>query len=171
MPNRVTVHPLARPAYTGSGPGTQRRAPCRKRPGLAYVRRAYDQRGFQKSNGVAALAWVLAASPAMAQEADSLTFSPFQLPVGDAQLTVGGMASGALFDTSPDDQPWTSGAAKLTPRLHRDYDSGLSLGLDATLAVHDPLSAGRYGGGFFEKVFGDVNRRSGGILSRCFRHP
>ena len=38
------------------------------------------------------------------------------------------------------------------PRLHRDYDSGLSLGLDATLAVSDPLSRGRYDGDVFEKV-------------------
>ena len=68
------------------------------------------------------------------------------------QLTVGGTASGAVFDTSPKRQPGASGAAKLMPRLHRDYDSGLSLGLDATLAVSDPLSRGRYGGDFFEKA-------------------
>src|SRR5215469_13785758 len=48
VPNRVTVHPLASPAYTGSGPGTQRRAPCHRRPGLAYVRRAYGQVGISK---------------------------------------------------------------------------------------------------------------------------
>jgi hypothetical protein len=116
--------------------------------------------GFQKSNGAAALALVLAASPAMAQDMDSLTFSPLQLPVGDAQLTVGGTASGTLFDNNLDRQASSSfgasGAAKLMPRLHRDYDSGLSLGLNATLAVHDPLSYGRYGGNFFEKAFGDV---------------
>ena len=114
------------------------------------------RRGFQKSNGLAALTLVLAASPALAQEADSLTLSPFQLPVGDAQLTVGGAASGALFDNSLDGQPWASGAAKLMPRLHRDYDSGLSLGLNATLAVSDPLSRSRYDGDFFEKAFGEI---------------
>src|ERR1700759_1630250 len=48
VPDRVTVHPLAVWAYTGTGPGTQRRAPCRKRPGLAYVRRAYEQPGISK---------------------------------------------------------------------------------------------------------------------------
>ena len=114
------------------------------------------RRGFQKSNYGAGLALVLAASPAMAQDTDGLTFSPLQLPVGDAQLTVGGAASGALLDNNLASQPWASGAAKLMPRLHRDYDSGLSLGLDATLAVHDPLSYGRYGGNFFEKAFGEV---------------
>ena len=112
--------------------------------------------GFQKSNGTAALALVLAGVPAMAQAAEGLTLSPFQASVGDAQLTVGGTASGALFDNGLAGQPWASGSAKLMPRLHRDYDSGLSLGLNATLAVSDPLSRGRYGGDFFEKAFGEV---------------
>jgi len=120
-------------------------------------------RGFQKSSGLAGLALLLAASPAMAELGNGLTLSPLQLPVGDAQLTVGGVASGAVFDSSPSRQPWASGAAKLMPRLHRDYDSGLSLGLDATLAVHDPLSYGRYGGDFFEKVFGEVRTGLGRV--------
>ncbi len=115
-----------------------------------------SERGFQKSNWGAGLALFLAATPAMAQEGGGLALSPFQVQIGDAQLSVGGSASGAVFDSSPDGQPWASGSAKLTPRLHRDYDSGLSLGLDATLAVADPLSYGRYGGDFFEKVFGEV---------------
>ena len=42
------------------------------------------------------------------------------------------------------------------PRLHRDFDSGLSLGLDATFTASDPLSRGRYGGDVFEKAYGDV---------------
>ena len=42
------------------------------------------------------------------------------------------------------------------PRLHRDYDSGLSLGLDATFTASDPLSRGRYDGDVVEKVYGDV---------------
>jgi hypothetical protein len=49
------------------------------------------------------------------------------------------------------------------PRLHRDYDSGLSLGLDATLAVSDPLSRGRYGGDFFEKVYGEARTGLGRV--------
>ena len=114
------------------------------------------RRGFQKGNYGVGLALVLAASPALAQDGGGLTFSPFELPVGDAQLTAGGTASGALFDSIPNRQPWASGAAKLTSRLHRDYDSGLSVGLNATMAVHDPLSYGRYGGGFFEKAYGEV---------------
>ena len=114
--------------------------------------------GCQKGNraGGVALALLMVASPAAAQDSDNLSLSPVQLSVGDAELSMGGVASGAVFDSSPKGQPWASGAAKLTPRLHRDYDSGLSLGLDATLAVHDPLSYGHYGGGFFEKAFGEI---------------
>lgn len=125
--------------------------------------------GFQKSNdralGVAGLALILAAlvpgGPAAAQEIPTL--SQFQLPVGDAELSVGGTASGAVFDSNLKRQPAASGSAKLMPRLHRDYDSGLSLGLSATLAVNDPLSRGRYGGDFFEKIFGEVRTGLGRI--------
>ena len=49
------------------------------------------------------------------------------------------------------------------PRLHRDYDSGLVLGLDATLAVSDPLSHGRYGGDFFEKLYGEARTGLGRV--------
>ena len=72
VPNRVTVHPLACAAYTGTGPRAQRRAACRKRRGLAYVRRTYERAGLQKGN---ALGWsggvlglFLAGTPALAQD-------------------------------------------------------------------------------------------------------
>jgi hypothetical protein len=42
------------------------------------------------------------------------------------------------------------------PRLERNYDSGLVLGLNATIAASDVLSRGRYGGDVFEKAYGDV---------------
>ena len=123
--------------------------------------------GFQKSNalgwGGAVLAWFLAGTPAIAQDGDSLALSPFQAPIGDAQLSVGAAASGAVFDSNLKRQPAASGSAKVMPRLHRDYDSGLALGLDATLAVSDPLSRGRYGGDFFEKVFGEVRTGLGRV--------
>ncbi|MES2256044.1 MAG: hypothetical protein V4559_13505 [Pseudomonadota bacterium] len=125
--------------------------------------------GFQKSNacawGGAGLALILAAlvpgNPAAAQEIPTL--SQFQLPVGNAELSVGGTASGAVFDSSLKRQPAASGSSKLMARLHRDYDSGLSLGLNATLAASDPLSRGRYGGDFFEKVFGEVRTGLGRV--------
>ena len=127
--------------------------------------------GFQKSNGQApvgaGLALMLAASawagPAAAQEAGIPALSPFEAPVGDAQLSLTGTASGAVFDSSLKRQPAASGSAKLMPRLHRDYDSGLSLGLDATLAVSDPLSRGRYGGDFFEKAFAEARTGLGRV--------
>jgi hypothetical protein len=125
--------------------------------------------GFQKSNGRAlsgaGLALILASlgqsAPAWAQ--DIPTLSQFQAEIGNAQLSVGGTASGAVFDSGLKRQPAASGSAKLMPRLHRDYDSGLSLGLDATLAVSDPLSRGRYGGDFFEKVFAEARTGLGRI--------
>ncbi len=123
--------------------------------------------GFPKSNAVraagAALGWFLAATPALALDADDLSLSRLEVPVGEAQLSVGGTASGALFDSSPPGQPWASGSAKLMPRLHRDYDSGLQLGFNATFAVSDRLSRGRYGGDFFEKLFADVRTGLGRI--------
>src|SRR4051812_10006230 len=41
------------------------------------------------------------------------------------------------------------------PRLHRDYDSGLSIGLNATLSASDALSRGRYGEGA-EKLYAEI---------------
>jgi hypothetical protein len=122
-------------------------------------------RGFQKSNGagVAALFLLLAGGPAAAQDTDNLTLQPFQRDIGHAQLSVGGLASGAVFDSDLKRQPAASGAVKLMPRLHRDYDSGLSLGLDATLAVSDPLSRGRYDGDFFEKAFAEARTGLGRV--------
>ena len=123
--------------------------------------------GFQKSNaiglGAAGLALFLTGTPAAAQDAGNLAIQPFEAPIGNAQLSVGGTASGAAFDSNLKRQPGASGSAKLMPRLHRDYDSGLQLGLAATLAVSDPLSRGRYGGDFLEKIFGEVRTGLGRI--------
>ena len=94
---------------------------------------------------------LLAGTPALAQES-RLTFDPYETELGAAQLTLGGMASGAVFDGNLKGQPAASGVLKAMPRLHRDYDSGLILELDSTLAVSDPLSRGRYGGNFLEKL-------------------
>ena len=84
------------------------------------------------------------------------TVSSWQGFVGNAELNVAASAGGTLITTDQPGQPAASGFAKLMPRLHRDYDSGLSLGLDATLTASDALSRGRYGGDAFEKIYGEV---------------
>ena len=114
-------------------------------------------RKFQKGNPVWAggVAWslLLTGTPALAQES-TLTFDPYETELGNAQLSLGGMAGGAVFDGNLKGQPVASGVLKAMPRLHRDYDSGLVLELDSTFAVSDPLSRGRYGGDFLEKLYG-----------------
>ena len=126
-------------------------------------------RTFQKGNGRgigwAALTPFLAlffAGTADAQES-SLSLEPYETPVGDAQLSLGGVASNALFDGNLKGQPAASGALKAMPRLYRDYDSGLVLRLDATLTVSDPLSRGRYDGDFLEKFYGEARTGLGRI--------
>ena len=52
---------------------------------------------------------------------------------------------------------------KLIPQLKRDYDSGLSLALDATLTASDPLSRGRYDGDAIEKLYGEARTGLGRI--------
>jgi hypothetical protein len=51
---------------------------------------------------------------------------------------------------------------KLMPRLQRDYDSGMSLALDSTFALADPLSRGRYTGPV-EKLFGELHTGLGRV--------
>lgn len=123
-------------------------------------------RKFQNGNA-AGFAWaglclMLAGTPAAAQES-GLTLEPYDVTLGDAQLTLGGMASGAVFDGNLEGQPAASGVLKAMPRLHRDYDSGLSLGLDATLTASDPLSRGRYNGDFLEKLYGEARTGLGRV--------
>lgn len=111
----------------------------------------------------AALILLLTAGAARAQDDEDFTLSPFQASIGNAELTVGAKAGGAVFDTNLKRQPAASGSAKAIARLHRDYDTGLSLGLDTTLAVSDSLSRGRYGGDVFEKIYGDVRTGLGRV--------
>ena len=79
-------------------------------------------------------------------------------PVGQAEFRLAGEASGALFD--PKQPGWhglqASGALRLMPELKRDYDSGLSLGLNSTFALADPLSRGRYDGDVIERLAGSA---------------
>ena len=87
--------------------------------------------------------------PAVAQLA-----APPSWPVGQAELKLAGEASGALFGPKQPGRhgPQASGALRLMPQLRRDYDSGLSLGLESTLAAADPLSRGRYDGDVIERL-------------------
>ena len=109
--------------------------------------------------------------PALAATWDG-NLPALHLAPGDAALDIGAMAGGAVFNPSASHLPGTlgtsgdphaSGVVKLTSRLHRDYDSGLSLGLDATITASDVLSRGRYGGDVFEKAYGDVRTGLGRI--------
>jgi hypothetical protein len=93
--------------------------------------------------------------PAAAADWDR-TMPPYQLFPGDEQLDIGGVAGGALFSNDGNGNQAVSGAAKLSPRLHRDFDSGLSLGLNTTLTASDVLSRGRYGGDAVEQAYGDA---------------
>ena len=92
---------------------------------------------------------VLLAGPAAAQE-----WAPPSWPVGNAQLTLAGEASGALF--GPHQPGWNglqaSGVALLKPTLKRDYDTGLSLAINGLVALEDPLSRGGYDGDAIEEL-------------------
>jgi hypothetical protein len=98
------------------------------------------------------LALVLAArSPAVAEVA------PLVLPVGSAELFLGGSAEGALFSANqPGPDTNASGIARFSPSLRRMYDSGFFWSLNATLSASDPLSRGRYDGDVLEKAYAET---------------
>jgi len=110
----------------------------------------------------AAVAALLAAGPAATAAAQTL--APLTLPVGDSELTLGGAARGALFSA---DQPGSAanigGVAKLNARLAQTDDTGLTLSLNGTLAVHDRLSFGRYDGDLLEKMYGEARTGLGTV--------
>ena len=95
------------------------------------------------------------AGPALADPWDG-TITPVQLSPGDLSLTLGAQAGGAAFGASGHGGQNVSGDFKFVPRLARDFDSGWSLGLNATITASDPLSRGRYNGDVIEKAYGDV---------------
>jgi hypothetical protein len=106
------------------------------------------------------LAGLSLANPAQAQ----LLAQP-SWPVGQAEFRLAGEASGALFD--PKQPGWhglqASGALRLMPELRRDYDSGLSLGLNSAFTLADPLSRGRYDGDVIERLVGSARTGLGKI--------
>jgi len=99
--------------------------------------------------GLASLPASLPICPARAQD-----LAPLSWPVGDAELRLAGEAGGTLF--TPHQPGWggtqASGALRLMPDIRRDYDSGLSLGLDGAFTAADPLSRGRYDGDAIERL-------------------
>ena len=107
-----------------------------------------------------------AAGPAFAQISD-WQIARYSTLVGNAELSLGGNASGLLFTN---DQPGTlkktggAGYVALTPALIRAYDSGLSMGLETTiLAYTDHLYTGRNGNDAFEYAYGHVQTGLGRI--------
>ncbi len=95
------------------------------------------------------LALVLATrAPAMAEVA------PLALPVGSAELFLGGAVEGALFSANqPGSDTNASGIARFNASLRRMYDSGFFWSLNGTLSASDPLSRGRYDGDVLEKAY------------------
>jgi hypothetical protein len=114
--------------------------------------------------GLASLPALLLICPLICQ-ARAQDLAPLSWPVGDAELRLTGTASGALF--TPRQPGWggtqASGALRLMPEIRRDYDSGLSLGLDGTFAAADPLSRGRYDGDAIERLAATVRTGLGKI--------
>ena len=128
-------------------------------------------------SGIGAAALLAGAGPAAAALPD-MTVAPLSFPVGDAELTVNAAASGALFGP---DQPGlggariadtgASGTLRLMPSLRRDYDSGLALSLEGTLAASDPLSRGRYDGDALERLAWMLRQILGGESARVVPFP
>jgi len=104
----------------------------------------------------------LLASPAAAGLADR-TVQPMLLPVGNAELKVDALAAGAVLAADqPGEDKQATGVAKLMPRLHRDYDSGMVVSLNGTFTLADPLSRGRYTNPI-EKLFGELQTGLGRV--------
>src|SRR5579862_5660031 len=83
--------------------------------------------------------------------------SPFTTDIGDAELSVGGAADGSAYLASqPDfaglDRASVTGAASVSAKLTRTYDTGLVLSLKSVFEVyHDKLSSDNYGGDLVQK--------------------
>ena len=104
------------------------------------------------------------ANPAQAQHL-SEPLAPPSWPLGQGEVRLNAEAGGALFD--PHQPGWegvqASGALRLMPEFRRDYDSGLSLGLNSAFALADPLSRGRYDGDVIERLTGSARTGLGTI--------
>lgn len=140
--------------------------------GLSIAGAAGNSVGVMKALFLASAAALLAV-PACAgdwtDEAGDWTLSPYTADFDPVSLTVGGKAWGALF--APDlpkaagaAQRWATGAADLSLKFSRDYDSGMSLGLNTSFEVaRDRLSYDNYGGAFVQKVYGVMQTGLGSV--------
>jgi outer membrane protein OmpU len=94
---------------------------------------------------------LMAASHAAAGAISDWNVEPYTADLGSVGFSLGGTANGAVYTGG---QTAATGDLRFTPKFQRDYDSGLSLALQASiLAYRDRLSGLRYGGNVFEKVF------------------
>ncbi|HKU65723.1 MAG TPA: hypothetical protein VJQ06_11760 [Rhizomicrobium sp.] len=113
---------------------------------------------------IAMLCALLLASPAQAQ-LPSQPLAPPSWPLGRGELRLAAEAGGAL--SGPHQPGWqgaqASGVLRLMPEFRRDYDSGLSLRLNAAFALADPLSRGRYDGDVIERLTGSAQTGLGQI--------
>ncbi len=96
--------------------------------------------------------------------------SPLTVNLDPVNISLGGTAYGAVF--APDmpnvaggaDQHWATGAADVSLKVSRDYDSGLSLALKSSFEVaRDRLSYDNYGGALVQKVYGSAQTGLGTV--------
>lgn len=99
------------------------------------------------------LLWALPARAAW----DDWNLSPLTGSVGDLNYSLGGQVYGSAYAAG---QPGTfsktsgTGAASLSGRLERDYDSGLAIALKGQFEIyHDRLSGDNYGSDFLAKLY------------------
>jgi hypothetical protein len=91
------------------------------------------------------------------------TIAPITLSPGDLSLNLAAQAGGAVFGASGHGGQNASGDFKFMPSLKRDFDTGLVLGLDATITASDRLSYGRYNGDVIEKAYGEARTGLGSV--------
>ena len=112
---------------------------------------------------------LLAVAPRAQADFSDFGVSPLRIAIGSANLKLGGDANGAVFARQQPDSPgleqWGgTGALRFFPVLERDYDSGLQIGLHASiLAWRDRLSNDRYNGTVFEKTYVAVQSGLGSV--------
>ncbi len=113
-------------------------------------------------------ALTVAALAIVPARADNLAVAAPSWPLGDAELRLAGDAGGMLFGPQPtrlERRPGQRLCAGDAGNPTRDYDSGLSLGLDGVFTAADPLSRGRYDGDVIEKLAAQARTGLGTIAA------
>jgi hypothetical protein len=117
--------------------------------------------------GAVCAAAALAAGPAMASELTDWNVSPASFTLAGFIGSIGGEASGALYDAHQGggiDRTGTTGSLFLEPSLETVLDNAWELGFRSTiLAYHDHLSGDNYGNDVFEKAYGFLQTAYGRI--------